>query len=324
MLARIFYCCFPREFPEDKTPCQADKETRKKRRFFWRLRRKEKVVTENLVRRRVSQTLEQKNREAARNFENKDNLTELSVLGRGSFSWVTLIRNAKTSDVVTQKCVHRLVESSNAKEEIILFQLNHANVVKLLCWKRSLTVLTMYTEFCSRGTLVGVLKNLSYTETRGYFSQLMDGVEHLHLRGVVHRDIKPQNLLLTGDKTLKIADFGCACVFVRDGREIRLRGLVGSEPYVAPEVFKRATYLAPAVDLWSCGVVLFNMLTGSSPWKRAALRVKEYRMWVDEDAALYRRKEWRRIDSRSRRLLKSLLEPNPKRRMSAWKYCLPH
>ncbi|XP_076038991.1 uncharacterized protein LOC143024107 [Oratosquilla oratoria] len=89
----------------------------------------------------------------------------------------------------------------------------------------------------------------------------MSGVEHLHARGVAHRDLKPANLLLTEDKILKIADFGLADLFVLKGEEVRLQGTVGTPAYMAPEVLSGSTYLGPPVDLWSCGVILFNLLT---------------------------------------------------------------
>ena len=109
-----------------------------------------------------------------------------------------------------------------------------------------------------------------------YFTQLVNAVGYMHSKGVGHRDIKPENILLDLDGNLKLADFGMACLFEYNGKKKAASALCGSPPYVAPEVLtcgsqqksKATGYEADKVDIWSCGVVLFVLLAGNTPWSK--------------------------------------------------------
>ncbi|XP_076069691.1 serine/threonine-protein kinase grp-like [Oratosquilla oratoria] len=102
-------------------------------------------------------------------------------------------------------------------------------------------------------------------KARFYFVQLIEGVKYLHSLHVTHRDLKPDNLLLSRDDVLKIGDFGLACEFVE---EEYLTLACGTTTYIAPEVFRRRCKGQQA-DIWSCGIILFEHLTGRHPWRRA-------------------------------------------------------
>ncbi|KAK2867765.1 hypothetical protein FQN49_003497 [Arthroderma sp. PD_2] len=107
-----------------------------------------------------------------------------------------------------------------------------------------------------------------------YFSQLVSALGFMHSRGVGHRDIKPENILLSVDGNLKIADFGLATLFEYGGKLKMNTTLCGSPPYIAPEVIRCSSrghskgegYRADIADTWSCGIVLFVLLVGNTPW----------------------------------------------------------
>jgi len=117
-----------------------------------------------------------------------------------------------------------------------------------------------------------------------YFSQLVGGIAWMHAKGVGHRDIKPENILLSADGELKLADFGMATLFEYGGKRKMAVTLCGSPPYVAPEVLscsghgtvKGAGYAADMADTWSCGVVLFVLLAGNTPWAKPVEEQDEY------------------------------------------------
>lgn len=117
-----------------------------------------------------------------------------------------------------------------------------------------------------------------------YFTQLINGIAYMHSRGVAHRDIKPENILLSSDGDLKLADFGMATLFEYGGKRKMAVTLCGSPPYVAPEVLscsshgttKGPGYAADLADTWSCGIVLFVLLAGNTPWAKPVSEQDEY------------------------------------------------
>jgi serine/threonine-protein kinase Chk1 len=125
-----------------------------------------------------------------------------------------------------------------------------------------------------------------------YFTQLISAVGYMHSRGVGHRDIKPENILLSEDGNLKIADFGLATVFEYSGKMKLCTTLCGSPPYIAPEVItcsnrgqtKGQGYRADFADVWSCGVVLFVLLAGNTPWDSPTDNSYEFSEYVEKNA----------------------------------------
>lgn len=116
-----------------------------------------------------------------------------------------------------------------------------------------------------------------------YFTQLINAVGYMHSKGVGHRDLKPENILLSADGDLKLADFGMATLFEYGGKKKMAVTLCGSPPYVAPEVLtcgaldgKAKGYSADRSDIWSCGVVLFVLLAGNTPWSKPVEGFDEY------------------------------------------------
>lgn len=117
-----------------------------------------------------------------------------------------------------------------------------------------------------------------------YFTQLVNAVGYMHSKGVGHRDIKPENVLLSADGDLKLADFGMATLFEYHGKRKMAVTLCGSPPYVAPEVLscsslgekKGSGYSADLADIWSCGIVLFVLLAGNTPWSKPTEGLDEY------------------------------------------------
>lgn len=127
----------------------------------------------------------------------------------------------------------------------------------------------------------GVAEDIAHV----YFTQLVNAVGYMHSRGVAHRDVKPENLLLSADGELKVADFGMATLFEYNGKRKAAVTLCGSPPYVAPEVLRCGKsekadgvvgYEADKADVWSVGVVLFVLLAGNTPWSKPVEGLDEY------------------------------------------------
>jgi serine/threonine-protein kinase Chk1 len=158
-----------------------------------------------------------------------------------------------------------------------------------------------------------------------YFSQLVSAVEYMHSRGVAHRDIKPENVLLSAEGDLKLSDFGLAAMFKKDGQVRSCNTVCGSPPYIAPEIVsgrrsKRADILdegyAPNIcDIWSCGVVLFVLLVGNTPWDEPTMRSEEFKEYV-ETGGHTTDELWEQLPREITSLLRGMLTLDPLERFT--------
>ncbi|EAU93582.1 CAMK/CAMKL/CHK1 protein kinase [Coprinopsis cinerea okayama7 len=153
-----------------------------------------------------------------------------------------------------------------------------------------------------------------------YFNQLIAGMDYIHQQGVCHRDLKPENLLLDVAGTLKISDFGLSSVYkLKDsGRTRSLTERCGSLPYVAPEVGgplnSNAPYEAEPIDVWGCGVILFTLLVGNTPWDEPTRHSPEFCRYLD--GTIFDEDPWNRISETPLSLLQGMLNVNPAERMT--------
>lgn len=163
----------------------------------------------------------------------------------------------------------------------------HRNVIEFFSTGEDETWTWIAMELADGGDLFdkieadsGVAEDIAHV----YFTQLVNGVAFMHSKGIAHRDIKPENVLVSSEGELKLADFGMATLFEYNGKRKNAVTLCGSPPYVAPEVLscssqgtvKGTGYAADHADIWSCGVVLFVLLAGNTPWSKPVAGKDEY------------------------------------------------
>ncbi|KAL1963427.1 hypothetical protein VTN77DRAFT_8328 [Rasamsonia byssochlamydoides] len=182
-------------------------------------------------------------------------------------------------------------------------------------------------EYCSGGdvyTRVRSAGKLTAAEANCYFKQLLRGLEYLHQTGVAHRDLKPDNLLLTRRGALKIADFGNAeCFRLPWEKKTHLTtGLCGSFPYISPEQYTDGNggyFDARAVDIWAAGIVYMDMRTGRHLWRFAVInRDSDYREYVRDrtEAGMYEPIE-ALSGASCRSVIYAMLDPSWRRRPTA-------
>ncbi|KAL9119859.1 MAG: hypothetical protein Q9187_003586 [Circinaria calcarea] len=166
------------------------------------------------------------------------------------------------------------------KEEIaIMKKLNHPNLVSLIevLDDPNEDSLYMVLEMCEKGVIMKVGVNeradpYDPEDCRCWFRDLILGIEYLHAQGVVHRDIKPDNCLLTADDELKIVDFGVSEMFEKQS-EMKTAKSAGSPAFLPPElcVSKHGDISGKAVDIWSMGVTLYCLYFGRIPFEKAGV-----------------------------------------------------
>nr|XP_033792767.1 serine/threonine-protein kinase MARK1 isoform X6 [Geotrypetes seraphini]XP_033792768.1 serine/threonine-protein kinase MARK1 isoform X6 [Geotrypetes seraphini]XP_033792769.1 serine/threonine-protein kinase MARK1 isoform X6 [Geotrypetes seraphini]XP_033792773.1 serine/threonine-protein kinase MARK1 isoform X6 [Geotrypetes seraphini] len=188
--------------------------------------------------------------------------------------------------------------------------LNHPNIVKLFEVIETEKTLYLIMEYASGGEVFDYLVahgRMKEKEARAKFRQIVSAVQYCHQKCIVHRDLKAENLLLDGDMNIKIADFGFSNEFTVGSK---LDTFCGSPPYAAPELFQGKKYDGPEVDVWSLGVILYTLVSGSLPFDGQNLKELRERVLRGK----YRIPFYMSTDCEN--LLKKLLVLNPIKRGS--------
>jgi predicted Ser/Thr protein kinase len=154
------------------------------------------------------------------------------------------------------------------REASILKQLRHPHIVKLIAtgrWRGTPFIAMEYIDGEPLDRVLARRGRLSWEEVVSYGRQLCDALQYAHEKGIIHRDLKPSNLMILKDGTLKLTDFGIA----KDTDVTALTGAnstIGTAAYMSPEQCKGDRNLTPKSDLYSLGVVFFELLTGKKPF----------------------------------------------------------
>ena len=194
----------------------------------------------------------------------------LSPLGSGGFGTVYLARDTWIDKQVAIKVPHRqnLDFGDLLREPRLLASVSHPNIVAITTAEKQENVFFIVMEFVPGETLEAVIARdgaLDLPRTLDYTCQICNAVDHAHRQGVVHRDLRPANVLVSDTGVAKVADFGTSRFL-----EIAAHGttVIGSPPYMAPEQFHGKAVFAS--DIYSLGVTMYQMLTGSLPYDTPA------------------------------------------------------
>ena len=237
-------------------------------------------------------------------------------IGRGAFSTIYKGYNKYTRKTVAVKEISletvNKYEKSLRRETEIMKKLNHPNIVKLYETIIDDDTENVYLimEYYARGDFYKFLNKRPLKEKYAlkYLRQIADGMQYLLDNKIVHRDMKPQNILMTQTGTIKITDFGFARYFDND---LLIQTICGSPLYMAPEIMKEKKYNYKS-DLWSIGIIFYQMLMGEVPYK--VKNIYELIRKIENDTIEIPQKFI--ISDKCKKLLFSLLEKDPNKRIT--------
>ena len=231
------------------------------------------------------------------------------VIGRGAFGKVNIGLNILTGRIVAIKSFNKKNLMNESAKNKILYETNlmrglcHPSVTKILETFECENYMLIIMEYISGGNLQNFVKKrrkLCEKTAKILFRQIIQGIRYIHSRGIVHRDIKLENILLDLNNIIKICDFGV-------GKLIKpntiLKDQCGTPIYMAP-------YKGFPVDVWSAGVALYIMLSGTLPFNKDKDHDLEYSILNNH------LKEIKDISEEGNNLLKNILEKDPNKRFT--------
>ena len=197
----------------------------------------------------------------------------IRLLGEGATCSVFQVRRKKTGNIYAVKVLskdrllgnHKRVEQALTERQVLV-EVRHPFIVQLHWTFQTRACLYFVLEFCSGGELFYHLSKrgrFDETTAKFYFSEVLLGLEYLHNRNILYRDLKLENILLDEDGHVRLTDFGVSKL--SDDNDQKFTSLVGTKEYFSPEMIKREGHGKP-YDFYSLGCVLYIMLTGTLPY----------------------------------------------------------
>jgi calcium/calmodulin-dependent protein kinase I len=267
--------------------------------------------------------MKSKNLKKEGNIEDFYLIDTTSVLGEGASAIVRKGIKKETGEAFAIKIIDKMslgeIESENLYNELkILSIVDHPNIVRVYEYYENNGIIFIVMEMMNGGELFEKLIEIDhYTESKAseIFREIVDAVRYCHSLGIVHRDLKAENLLFTtpdDDAVLKISDFGFAKYLIPNDGEC-LSTACGSPSYLAPEILEGVKY-DKKVDCWSLGIILYIMLCGFAPFY-AEDNTDLFNL-IKKGEFEFHSPDWDNVSDNAKDLIKKLLILDPKKRLS--------
>ena len=260
------------------------------------------------------------------------------LIGQGAFGKVNLGLNVLSGRVVAIKSFNKKNFDMNSDfikkiiyETNLMKKLNHKNVTKILEMFEDDKYILIIMEYINGGNLFSFVKKrrkLSEKISKFLFKQIILGLQHIHSHNIVHRDVKLENILIDLNNTIKICDFGIGRVLSNPNDDL-LYDQCGTPMYMAPEILfssKEKGYKGFPIDIWSAGIALYIMLSGTLPFsvkKEDSLldfdnnnKNKKKNLALKQAIMFSEPKKIEKISSNAKNLLHGLLNKDPNKRLT--------
>ncbi|XP_043195433.1 testis-specific serine/threonine-protein kinase 3-like [Amphibalanus amphitrite] len=198
-----------------------------------------------------------------------------TILGTGSYATVKMAFSSRHKCKVAVKIVSKKKSPTSYVHKFLPREIDAVRILRhpnIICFLQSIETTNrvyLIMEVADGGDVLKAIRDSKHIEEPDagrWFGQVLGAVDYCHKRGVVHRDLKCENLLLDRAKNIKITDFGFARVFDPKEAMEPSSTFCGSYPYAPPEILRGIAYHPPSADVWSMGVILFTMVFGRLPF----------------------------------------------------------
>ncbi|XP_054016639.1 testis-specific serine/threonine-protein kinase 3-like [Hylaeus anthracinus] len=199
------------------------------------------------------------------------------TIGAGSYATVKVAKSDRHACQVAVKIVSKFQAPGEhlrkflPREIEVVKGLKHPNLIRFLQAIETTHRVYIIMEYAQNGSLLDIIRRDTFIDeirSRRWFRQLLEGIDYCHRRGIVHRDVKCENLLMDHNYNIKLSDFGFARgqMAPKNGVTPMSETFCGSYAYASPEILKGVPYLPQSSDVWSMGVVLYAMVYGRLPF----------------------------------------------------------
>ena len=252
------------------------------------------------------------------------------IIGQGAFGKVNIGLNILTGRIVAIKSFDKGKDKNGENMKKIYYETNlmkklsHPNVTKILEMFNDENYFLIVMEYINGGNLFSFVKKrrkLSEKKAKFLFKQIILGIQYIHSKNIVHRDIKLENILIDLNNNIKICDFGIGIILNNPTQKIYDQ--CGTPMYMAPEILisskkHKIGYEGFPVDIWSCGIALYIMLSGKLPFtlKDTTGDNENGNLELQYDIINNEPKDVENISYEAKNLLKGLLNKNPNKRLT--------
>ena len=220
-----------------------------------------------------------------------DDFNIISVIGRGYYGKVMLVENKYSKEIYALKSIHkdRLIEEKKVntvlRERNVLAKINHPFIVQIKFAFQNEKKVYIGLEYVPGGELFRMLQlvpSLAPKAVRFYIAEVALALEYIHSLGIIYRDLKTENILITQKGHLKLTDFGLAkIVDTEDGEGGSTKTFCGTNEYLAPEIVKHEAY-GYAIDWWALGILTYELTFGETPFCNQSKKVIYEKILHDE------------------------------------------